>query len=197
MKLSSFLKSYALVAFLMPLASINAFSHGGGTGDDTGCQIRIGNKYTMHMSGYIPDDRGGREFCDAIPETGRIIIAFDMIQSHLRDHETEIRIVKDLGPDTDIKANTIFHQPYQVHKSGTLFFDSNFEKKGKFFSLVSVRDHDETIVTRFPFTIGYPKTETTASIKVFMIIGFGLFLALAVWWWKNSMKRNSGRPNAA
>ena len=116
--MNKFANLFSSILFTVTLPLHAALAHGGGSGGSDKCSQSVGNSYNMHMTSYIPDDFGGQEFCNNIPDAGRVIVVFDMLEVHLRHHQTDVRIVKDTGAGTDndtktnqdIKANTIFHQ---------------------------------------------------------------------------------------
>ena len=174
-----------------------AQAHGGDSGGVDKCSQSVSNNFNMHMTSYIPDDYGGREFCYNIPDTGRVIVVFDMLEVHLRHHDTDVRIVKDLGPDTDIAANTIFHRPFAKIKTGSLYFDHNYAKKGKYIGIVSVRDHGETHVTKFPYSVGYgaeQKATKNYGTTIALIIAL---LGVGAWWRHRASRKNPPHASPA
>ena len=192
-----FLTLFSAFVFTIAIPHEAARAHGGLSMDKDICKLTISPEYSMHMSGYIPDDFGGFEFCEDIPQKGRVIVVFDMLQTHLRQHETEVRIVKDMGPDTDIEANTIMLLPFQKYKTGTLHFDHTYEEKGKYIGIVSVRDHDRLYVSKFPFSVGFGDNKKHAKQIGYTAAIVLAFLAFAAWHRaRGDRKRSSRAPPA-
>ena len=198
-----FFTIFSSILFTLALPLHGALAHGGDNGGADKCSQSVGNDYNMHMTSYIPDDYGGREFCDNIPDTGRVIVVFDMLEVHLRHHETDVRIIKDTGTDIDtnsvqyIQANTIFHQPFSKIKTGSLYFDHTYQYKGKYIGIVSVRDHGKTHVTKFPYSVGYgaqQKVTKNYGLTAALLIAL---LASAAWWRLKTAHRKTDHPSPA
>ena len=141
------------------LFSTQAQAHGGLALADDMCKLRVG-PYNMHFTGYQPDNSRNKEFCEDIPETGRTVVVLDYIEAELRPFPTEVRVIRDTGRDTgseqDLQAITVLHLPPKVYPSGSVNFEYNFDKPGKFVGLVTVGSKQEH-VSRFPFSVGEPK----------------------------------------
>lgn len=135
-------------------------AHGGLSLADDVCKLTIG-PYTMHFTGYQPESTQEKEFCEDIPATGRTVVALDYIEDALRPLSTEVRIIRDTGAppgaEENLDAITILHIPPKVYPNGSINFEYDFEKPGKFVGLVTVRDKQEEYVSRFPFSVGEPK----------------------------------------
>jgi hypothetical protein len=107
----------------------------------------------MHFAGYQPDSTAAREFCEDIPETGRIVVVLDYVDNELRDLPTEVRIVRDNGSRENLEAITVLHVPPKVYPTGSLSFEHVFPEAGKFVGLVAVGDKGQ-YVSEFPFSVG-------------------------------------------
>jgi hypothetical protein len=136
-----------------------AHAHGGLSMDEDFCKLRVG-KYFIHFTGYQPDNTTTKEFCEDIPATGRTIVVLDYVSDKLRDLPVEVRIVRDSGNTTNeadaakLSADTVLHVPAKLYPAGTLHFEHSFQAPGKFVGLVSVKDAEQTLVSRFPFSVG-------------------------------------------
>ena len=160
--------------------STQTYAHGGLSLADDLCKLTIG-PYTMHFTGYQPDSSQEKEFCEDIPSTGRTVVAFDYIEEALRPLTTEVRVIKDTGSEEDLDKITVLHLPPKVYPNGSINFEHNFKKPGKFVGLVTVTG-DEKLVSRFPFAVGEGGSNMPSGL-VFAIaaaIGAGAIFLLKV-----------------
>lgn len=161
------------------LFSTQSYAHGGLSLADDICKLVIG-PYTMHFTGYQPDNTQEKEFCEDIPSTGRTVVALDYIEEALRPLPTEIRVIKDTGSETDIEAITILHVPSKVYSNGSINFEHTFTQPGKFVGLVTTGDKQEH-VSRFPFSVGQPKGILSAAVQSpLLILGITVFVGAAL-----------------
>jgi len=172
-----------LVAFVWATVGlvVEAQAHGGVSLDQGQCIMKIGPD-TMTFTGYQPL-KSRDQFCDDIPDVGPTIVVLDAQQDELRDMALEIRILKDVGQKDDnenLEQNTEIYVPPKKYKTGTLNFEYNFAKQGKYIGLVKARSDDgkKEYVSRFPFSVG----ETAGrdiTVAIFFgalaLVGFGLF----------------------
>ena len=148
--------------------STQAQAHGGLALAEDMCRLTIG-PYNMHFTGYQPDATRNKEFCEDIPATGRTVVVLDYMEDALRPLPTEVRIIRDTGSEQDLQAITILHLPPKVYPAGSVNFEYNFDKPGKFVGLVMVGDKQE-LVSRFPFSVGETKIWLPPS---YMLIALG------------------------
>ena len=166
----------ALTALLSALAGATAHAHGGLSMDQDMCKLRVG-RYLMHFVGYQPDSAAATEFCEDIPQTGRTVVVLDYIDAELRDLPAEVRIIRDTGSEANLDEITVFHLPAAVHPTGTLHFEHVFTEPGKFVGLVSVGGA-EKLVSRFPFSVGKPRSMLPLIAGAALIIAGGVALYL-------------------
>ncbi|ATQ70060.1 MULTISPECIES: hypothetical protein [Methylosinus] len=172
-----------------------AQAHGGVSLDQGQCIMKIGPD-TMNFTGYQPL-KSREQFCDDIPDVGPTIIVLDAVQDELRDMTLEIRILRDVGQKDDtenLEQNTEVHVPPKKYRTGTLNFEYDFAKKGKFVGLVTAKaDDGREYVSRFPFSVG-----TTAD-RDFIIVAFFALFGLAGFglWYKNSFIDKNKKKKAA
>ncbi len=146
--------------------STQAQAHGGLALAEDMCRLTLG-PYNMHFTGYQPDATRNKEFCEDIPATGRTVVVLDYMEDALRPLPTEVRIIKDTGSEQDIQAITVLHLPPKIYPAGSVNFEYNFDKPGKFVGLVTVGDKH---VSRFPFSVGETKIWLPPS---YMLIALG------------------------
>ena len=164
-----FLKPAGLCVVMLAIGSIfstQAQAHGGLALAEDMCRLTIG-PYNMHFTGYQPDNTRNKEFCEDIPATGRTVVVLDYMEDALRPLPTEVRIIKDTGSEQDIQAITVLHLPPKIYPAGSVNFEYNFDKPGKFVGLVTVGDKH---VSRFPFSVGETKIWLPPS---YMLIALG------------------------
>lgn len=155
------------IVMLLALMTSVAFGHGGVSIEDDMCIMQVG-PYRAHFTGYQPERRATQEFCEDIPETGRVIFAIDYISDELRGMETDFRIIKDvnnigiratyedLGTKEDIERATILYRAPESLPTGTFNVTHTFPEKGHFIGMVIAR-HPETgkeFISVFPFAVG-------------------------------------------
>lgn len=173
-----------LVALILATAGFvaQAQAHGGVSINEGQCVMKIGPD-TMNFTGYQPL-KSRDQFCDDIPDFGPTIIVLDAVQDELRDMALEIRILRDVGQANDndnLEQNTETYVAPKKYKTGTLNFEYNFPKKGKFIGLVKARNDDgsKEYVSRFPFSVGETagRDLTVALFGAAVVAGcFGIWL---------------------
>jgi hypothetical protein len=180
-----------LMLAIMVLCSTQAQAHGGLALAEDMCRLTVG-PYNMHFTGYQPDNTRNKEFCEDIPATGRTVVVLDYMEDALRPLPTEVRVIRDTGSEQDLQAITVLHLPPKVYPNGTVNFEYNFDKPGRFVGLVIVGDKQEH-VSRFPFSVGETKIPLPPSY--FMIAFAGIAVVLAVIFFVMRGHRNtSGSP---
>ncbi len=137
------------------------------------CKLRVG-PYIMHFTGYQPNSRPEREFCEDIPGTGRTLIVLDYLDAKLRDLPVEVRIIRDTGDETDLGRVTVFHLPPAVVPRGNLVVDHTFPEPGRFVGIVTVEDQ----ISRFPFAVGTGGWWTVALYVLSATLALGIGAAL-------------------
>jgi hypothetical protein len=152
--------------------STQAQAHGGLALAEDMCRLTIG-PYNMHFTGYQPDSTRNKEFCEDIPSTGRTVVVLDYMEDALRPLPTEVRVIRDTGSEQDIQAITVLHLPPKVYPNGTVNFEYNFDKPGKFVGLVTVGDKQE-LVSRFPFSVGETKIPLPPSYFLIAFAGIAV-----------------------
>jgi hypothetical protein len=156
-----------MLAIGIPSFSTQAQAHGGLALAEDMCRLTIG-PYNMHFTGYQPDNTRNKEFCEDIPATGRTVVVLDYMEDALRPLPTEVRIIKDTGSEQDLQAITVLHLPPKVYPAGSVNFEYNFDRPGKFVGLVTVGDKH---VSRFPFSVGETKIWLPPSYMLIALAG--------------------------
>ena len=167
------------------LFAVVLHAHGGLSLADDMCKLTVG-PYTMHFTGYQPDSSQEKEFCEDIPATGRTMVALDYIEEALRPLPTEVRVIKDTGSEENLDAITILHIPAKIYPNGSINFEHNFNKAGKFVGLVTVAD-DKEYVSRFPFSVG-----TGGGTSPFLIFAIAVIIGAAGMFIYRSRQKSSG-----
>lgn len=180
------------LAMLLALMTSIAFGHGGVSIEDDMCVMQVG-PYRAHFTGYQPERRATQEFCEDIPDTGRVIFAIDYISDELRDMETDFRVIKDvnnigiratyedLGTKEDIERATVLYRAPERLSTGTFTVTHTFPEKGHFIGIVVAR-HPGTgkeFVSVFPFAVGifrWGTILTRIGLILVLVIGVATFL---------------------
>jgi hypothetical protein len=180
------------LVLLMAFQIKTAAAHGGLAMDADYCKLRVG-RYLMHFVGYQPDSsNASKEFCEDIPQTGATIIVLDYIDDALRDMPTEVRVIRDTGDETNLDAVTVFHLPPKVYPNGSLSLEYNFAESGRYVGLVTVKGAD-TLVSRFPFSVGKPGFNWLLVVGVFAAIA----AAAALYWFAQRQRSREIGDKAA
>jgi len=152
-------------------------AHGGLALADDLCVLTVG-PYTIHFTGYQPLTQD-EEFCEDIPEMGKTVIVMDYVNEELRLLETEVRIIRDTGSETNLDDITVFHLPSQVYSTASILIDHTFPAKGKFVGLVTVSGEGEEYVSRFPFSVGEGRATSWITIlPIIALIAGGAYFYL-------------------
>lgn len=176
-----------ILAIGTPIFSTQAQAHGGLALAEDMCRLTVG-PYNMHFTGYQPDNTRNKEFCEDIPATGRTVVVLDYMEDALRPLPAEVRVIRDTGSEQDLQAITILHLPPKVYPNGTINFEYNFDKPGKFVGLVTVGDK-QVHVSRFPFSVGEMKIPLPPSY--FLIAFAGGLAVVAVIFFAMRGRRNT------
>ena len=149
------------------LFSTQAQAHGGLSMAEDMCKLTVG-PYMMHFTGYQPSNTQEKQFCEDIPGTGHTVVVLDYIEQELRSLPTEVRIIRDTGSEQDLETVTILHMPPKVYPNGSVDFEYNFDKPGKFVGLVTVSDQQQH-VSRFPFSVGESNIFSRYILSIYMV----------------------------
>ena len=191
---SQFLKSvglcFVMLALGVPLSAQAQHTH---ELEKNFCILKVG-PYGMHLTGYQPDLSGGTENCGEVPGTGRTVLVLDYIEGELRSLPVEIRIIRDTGSEQDLQAITVLYLPPKIYPAGTVNFEYNFDKPGKFVGLVTVVDK-QSLVSRFPFSVG--ETKIWLPPSYFLIAFAGAAVVVAIIFFVLRGRRNTSDSTAS
>lgn len=181
-----------LIAVLGMMYSMQLQAHGGLSLAEDMCKLTVG-PYTMHFTGYQPENTQEKEFCEDIPNVGRTIVALDYINEELRPMTTEVRIIQDTGSEENLDEITVLHIPAKVYSNGSVTFEHYFPERGKFVGLVTIRSEQgaDEYVSRFPFAVGTGgKSNTPYILGALLLVAGGAFFYM-----RNA--KNQKKPEAA
>jgi hypothetical protein len=167
-----------------------ALAHGGLAVDEDRCKLRVG-RWTMHFAGYQPDSTAAKEFCEDIPQTGRIVVVLDNVDDELRDLPTEVRIIRDTGDESNLEAVTVLHVAPKTYPTGSLSFEHVFAQPGRFVGLVTVGQRDPK-VSRFPFEVGRTGSPMHYALPLLAALAVGV----AFYLYALRRRRLDGAPTA-
>jgi len=160
-------------------APSTALAHGGLSMEEDTCVLRVGT-HIVHFTGYQPQETDTKEFCEDIPATGRTIVAMDYFDPSMRNIPVEVKILKvvDSGlPDEEQPVE--FSLAEAAYPTGTIHFEHDFAKAGRYVGLVTARQDGVEQVGRFPFAVGKGWSSTSQiAFKILGVMALGLALAL-------------------
>ena len=116
------------------------------------------------------------------------------MEDALRPLTTEVRVIRDTGSEQDLQAITVLHLPAKVYPAGTVNFEYNFDKPGKFVGLVTVGGPKE-LVSRFPFSVG--ETKIWLPPSYFLIAFAGAAVVVAIIFFVLRGRRNTSDSTAS
>jgi len=157
------------------LVSTQVQAHGGLSMAEDMCKLTVG-PYMMHFSGYQPGNTQEKQFCEDIPATGQTIVVLDYVEQELRSLPTEVRIIRDTGSEQN--------------PSGSVDFTYTFDKPGKFVGLVTVGEQKQH-VSRFPFSVGEPKSLSKYLYSIYMVPVLALVIVLAIVFFFRDRRKSS------
>jgi len=177
-------------ALVLVLMSTLAWGHGGVMNEGNECKLRVG-PYVMNFSGYQPENNVSKQFCDDMPTIGKSIIVLDFIDNKLRDMTVNFRVIKSgaaaLGNEKDglvdeaeLAQTPFFEIPAKRYPSGTMTISQNFSGKGHFVGYVVVEGENEKFISRFPFSVGYPKPGIPAALRIPIAV-FLVVVIIMIW----------------
>lgn len=154
------------------------------------CMLMAG-MHEMHFSAYQPSSGSDEEFCADIPSPGPVIVTINAVSTELLDKLTEIRIVRDEGPepksDSDLQAITLAYAPPKNYRTGIATLPVNFDRAGKYAVLVTVSDGKDMVMTgRMGFGVGQIMTK---GLLVWVLYGSLLIAVLGIYLWVESRRR--------
>jgi hypothetical protein len=177
------------VAVLFLVAWSSAARAEGGAGPEAMtmgnmCMVMFG--YDMiHITAYLPG-QSRSEFCEQIPATGKVIMAFDIENPRFRDLPIEIRIIRDpltpVSTEADLAPLTEAHFPATRYKTGTFSFEHDFKNNGHYIGLVTLtKENGEKETQQFRFSVG-----ETLWLYVPYALGAVLIGLMVLAYWKHS-----------
>ncbi|HXY57176.1 MAG TPA: hypothetical protein VEH76_01215 [Methylocystis sp.] len=184
MKWSKILSS--IVGAFLVLAAGSAARAAGGDGPEAMsmgnmCMVMFG--YDMiHITSYLPG-QSRSEYCEEIPQVGRVIMVFDIENPKFRDLPIDIRIIRDpltpITEKTDIEALTEVHFPATMYKKGTFTFEHDYQQRGHYIGMVTLtKDNGEKDTQIFKFSVG----ETLWGWLPYILGAILIALVLAAYW---------------
>jgi len=143
------------------------FAHGGVVAEEDFCIIQIGF-FKAHFTIYQPEERGGEEFCEDIPEVSDTIFVLDYMHDSLKQVPVDFRIIEDVQERTlyaswddiqkieDLDAVTVYYQPPAIESDGVLELEYTFLEPGWYTGIVTTRHPtlDKEYQAVFGFYVG-------------------------------------------
>lgn len=152
------------------------------------CSAAFGTD-SIHVAAYQPEV-SLEKYCDALPSTGRTILAFDLDAPGLRNIPIEIRIVKEPMVSFIESGAGLQSEAYlapQIYPNGTVSFEHDFKDGGQFLALVTaVRPNGEKTTAQFKFSVGQ-----TFRYWMLLILGGAVIAAVMIVQLKFGRKRST------
>jgi hypothetical protein len=155
------------------------------------CVMTIGF-YEAHFTAYQPDSRGDEEFCEDLPDLGRVVFVLDYLHRSLAEVPVDFRIIRDptgLGrfaqladlEGVDIPALTVFYQPPVVRSDASLQLSYRFAEPGAYIGIVTAGHptKDKFYSSVFPFSVGVGGPSylwIVGAVGALLVAGGGVWL---------------------
>ncbi len=163
--MGSILSVFSLVAiFLVP---ISAWAHGGVAIDMDPCVQRAG-AYLVHFSAYQPQVNAIEEFCSSVPQTGNVILVFDLIDPELRKKSAAVRIVEETGA---AEPRLLLDIPPKIYPNGVVNAEVRLDTPGRYTAILTIDDVDDSI--EFPIRVAVLSTTMMVLIGG-IVVGSGV-----------------------
>jgi len=199
------LSKIIIVCALLSMSS-QLWAHGGVVSMGNQCKLLVG-PYSINFSGYQPLKDRSEQFCDDLPVIGKSIIVLDFVEEKLRDMTVNFRVIKsDVAPlgtaedgvvkESELAQTPVFEIPAKRYPNGTMIIEQDFTEKAHFIGYVIVEGKDEKFISRFPFSVGYPKTNILAMFSSPLTIVL-IFLAMGLLVLFISKKRDDANKEKA
>jgi hypothetical protein len=160
------------------------WAHGaGGTG--ASCAILEKGGYAVHLDIYAQASPGSAalSYCQDVPVTGRLVLAFDLITDDLKRLPIAIEV-------KDASGAVVLRQPAQKYPAGVIAVPGNFSK-GRYVATLTVvggKDPRSGGPLTFDFVVNVGATGLLATVVP--LVGLALAAAGAVWvGWKLASRR--------
>lgn len=151
-------------AVLMPVFTASqAFGHGGGDvmgdWDVADACTAVKGHYTVHFTAYqelvgagmvpllheLGSEQVKKEFqsyCEGVPKTGKLSIAFDLYNEEMRQLPISVRIVEAVEAHEDKGAgehsHAVFSRPATVYGDGSIRIDTEILKAGHYIAIMAL-----------------------------------------------------------
>ncbi len=180
----------SLISVLMYCPSVLA--HGGVAFEEDNCVINIGF-LKAHFTGYQPQSRGNKEFCEDIPDVGESLFVIEYLHEFLSKIPVDFRIIEDVNnigvfanwsdieSIEDIERVTVFYQPPVRRPGGVMNVEYEFREAGSYIGIVTAPHPTEDKIYRavFQFQVGGRR------FGYHLPIIFGLIVIVQYVYWVN------------
>ncbi len=161
-------------------------AHGGVAVEEDICMIRFGF-YKAHFTVYQRQTRGGKEFCEDLPDAGPTTFVMGYLHDSLKEVPVDFRIIRnttdlgryvkwsDLEKIGDLEPMTVFYLPPERRADAVLKINHTFDRKGDYIGVVTAPHPNQDKVYRavFPFQVGNRRfiyIALAAIIAVFLFL---------------------------
>ena len=137
----------SIVLALALACSQGALGHGGVVAEEDICLLKMGF-LQAHFTLYVPDTRGSEEFCEDVPDTGRVLFVVEYLHEMMKEMPIDFRIVSDhqgfgifanwddVNAIADLEAQTVFYRPLAAEPTGWVTASHTFDEPGGYIGVV-------------------------------------------------------------
>jgi len=158
---------YLLAILLIFFSPTVAWAHGGVAIDMDPCVQRAG-AYLVHFSAYQPQVNAIEEFCSSVPQTGNVILVFDLIDPELRKKSAAVRIVEETGA---AEPRLLLDIPPKIYPNGVVNAEVNFDTPGQYTAIMTLNDVAGSV--EFPIRVAVLSTAMMVLIGG-IVVGSGV-----------------------
>ena len=160
-------------------------AHGGVAVEEDICMIRFGF-YKAHFTVYQRQTRGGKEFCEDLPDAGPTTFVMGYLHDSLKEVPVDFRIIRnttdlgryvkwsDLEKIGDLEPMTVFYLPPERRADAMLKIHHTFDRKGDYIGVVTAPHPNQDKVYRavFPFQVGNSRFVYIALAAILAVLLF-------------------------
>ena len=135
--------------------------------EDDQCVLKVAF-LLAHFTGYQPQSRGGKEFCEDIPEVGESVFVIEYLHDYMREMPIDFRVIRDSeGFDVyaswedvrsmgDLAPHTEFYLPAARYADGVITARHDFTDAGGYIGVITAMHPEQNKVYNavFFFQVG-------------------------------------------
>lgn len=174
------LELLSLLIMLLPACGHGGHGGGGSTREKDLC-VRKSGESPVHLTIYAPDLDPSAEYCGDVPQTGSMVVVFDLADIDMR----KVPVAIDIVSAGDAPRETVHHVDAKIYPTGVVNTEVRLASPGRYAAVLTPEGRP---VVTFPMRVGMQKSILVWVVPL-LLVGSLLF------YW--SQRRRSGASAAA